>query len=323
MGRYRWEIRTGTTWYAGTDANVYLSLVGDKNSMKEMELNDPDDDNDWEKGNVNHDVFTTADLGNITTGTLRQDGTQTQPDWTVDYCKITNDEDGRVWNAGVNAELKGNEPFRLVFALTERGQYDEIQKRNKDEATRKKIDDADAAAKADEEAADRDAADEERKFRKDLERQKRQLTLELAKAKQQAELEKLRAQIAQSQGGGQTSQPLPAGPQGGMLRTFELFGIVGGRLAPLTSAVSVDRASGRASVVPGASVMVTDQAGEGFGLAGIPGRWQQLYMGRSPSEFGLDSDKAVLASDGSRGWALDAKFLSQIFGMNWRQAVYS
>ena len=117
MGRYRWEIRTGTTWYAGTDANVYLSLVGDKNSMKEMELNDPDDDNDWEKGNVNHDVFTTADLGNITTGTLRQDGTQTQPDWTVDYCKITNDEDGRVWNAGVNAELKGNEPFRLVFAL--------------------------------------------------------------------------------------------------------------------------------------------------------------------------------------------------------------
>ena len=46
-------------------------------------------------------------------------------------------------------------------------------------------------------------------------------------------------------------------------------------------------------------------------------------MGRSPSEFGLDSDKAVLASDGSRGWALDAKFLSQIFGMNWRQAVYS
>jgi hypothetical protein len=39
------------------------------------------------------------------------------PDWTVDYVKITNDEDGRVWTT-VNAELKGNQPHRLVFKLT-------------------------------------------------------------------------------------------------------------------------------------------------------------------------------------------------------------
>ena len=39
--RYRWEIRTGDTWYAGTDANVFISLAGDKGSMKEMEINDP------------------------------------------------------------------------------------------------------------------------------------------------------------------------------------------------------------------------------------------------------------------------------------------
>ncbi len=39
--KYRWEIRTGDTWYAGTDANAFLSLSGDKGSMKEMELNDP------------------------------------------------------------------------------------------------------------------------------------------------------------------------------------------------------------------------------------------------------------------------------------------
>jgi hypothetical protein len=115
--RYRWEIRTGDTWYAGTDASVYLSIVGDKGSMKEMELNDPDN-NDWEKGDVNHGVFETADLGMLTTGTLRQDGSGTQSDWTVDYVKITNDEDGRVWTTGVNAELKGNQPHRLVFKLT-------------------------------------------------------------------------------------------------------------------------------------------------------------------------------------------------------------
>jgi hypothetical protein len=40
---YRWEIKTGSTWYAGTDANVYLTLRGDKAAMQEIELNDPDE----------------------------------------------------------------------------------------------------------------------------------------------------------------------------------------------------------------------------------------------------------------------------------------
>ena len=48
-----------------------------------------------------------------------------------------------------------------------------------------------------------------------------------------------------------------------------------------------------------------------------------LIGGRSPAEFGLDADKGVLGSDGSRGWVLDARFLSQIFGSGWRMAVYS
>jgi hypothetical protein len=68
--------------------------------------------------------------------------------------------------------------------------------------------------------------------------------------------------------------------------------------------------------------MVTEAPNEGYGLAGTPGRWSTLYAGRSPAEFGLDADKAVLASDGSRGWALPATLLAQIFGSNWRQAVY-
>jgi hypothetical protein len=85
--RYRWEIRTGDTWYAGSDANVYLSIAGDKGSMKELELNDPDSNNDWEKGDVNHGVFETADLGMLTTGTLRHDGSGASPDWTVDYVR--------------------------------------------------------------------------------------------------------------------------------------------------------------------------------------------------------------------------------------------
>ena len=317
--RYRWEIRTGDTWYAGTDANVFISLAGDKGSMKEMEINDPDSNNDWEKGDINHGIFETADLGFIATGTLRHDGAGASPDWTVDYVKITNDEDGRVWLAGVNTEIKGNQPYRLVFRLTDRSQYDEMQRRAREDATKRAQDDEDAQAKAEEAQADREAAAQERQYRKDMERQKRQMNLELQKAKQEAELAKLRAQIDATKGGGQTP-PLTFPPSSGALRTFEVFGIVGGRLAPLTSAIT--SSGGRWTVNPGASVMLTELPTEGFGLAGSPGRWATVYGSRSPAEFGLDADKAVMASDGSRGWALPAALLAQIFGANWRQAVY-
>jgi len=299
-----------------------MALTGDKGSMKEMELNDPDSNNDWEKGDVNHGGFETADLGNLSTGTLRQDGSGAGSDWTVDYVKITNDEDGRVWLAGVNSELKGNQPFRLVFKWVDRGQYDELQRQAKEAANKRLSDDEDAEAKAEEEKADKEAAAEERRYRKELERQKRQMTLELQKAKQEAELAKLRAQIDTAKNGGIVPPQgggggVPAGT--GATRTFEIFGIVGGRLAPLTSAISSN--GGRWTVNQGASVMVTESAGEGYGLA-APGRWAALYPGRSPAEFGQDADKGVLASDGTRGWALPATLLTQIFGTNWRQAVY-
>jgi hypothetical protein len=299
-----------------------MALTGDKGSMKEMELNDPDSNNDWEKGDVNHGGFETADLGNLSTGTLRQDGSGAGSDWTVDYVKITNDEDGRVWLAGVNSELKGNQPFRLVFKWVDRGQYDELQRQAKEAANKRLSDEEDAEAKAEEEKADKEAAAEERRYRKELERQKRQMTLELQKAKQEAELAKLRAQIDTAKNGGIVPPQgggggVPAGT--GATRTFEIFGIVGGRLAPLTSAISSN--GGRWTVNQGASVMVTESAGEGYGLA-APGRWAALYPGRSPAEFGQDADKGVLASDGTRGWALPATLLTQIFGTNWRQAVY-
>ncbi|HNN98431.1 MAG TPA: hypothetical protein PKI03_39470, partial [Pseudomonadota bacterium] len=113
--------------------------------------------------------------------------------------------------------------------------------------------------------------------------------------------------------------PTPGGT-GGAFRTIELYGVMGGARVPLTSAVSM--AGGMPQVQPGARVMVGEVAADGFGLAGVPGRWSAYYSGRSPAEFGLDADKGVLASDGSRGWALTATFLSQIFGAGWRAVIY-
>jgi hypothetical protein len=315
MTRYRWELRTGDTWYAGTDATPSLGLTGTMGSMKPMEINDPDSNNDWEKGDVNHGTFTTQELGNLQTGTLSHDGSGSGSDWTVDYVKVTNDEDGRVWSAGVNAELKANSPYRLVFSLVDKGQFDILEARKKEEAARKKGEDADKEAELAAVEEDRAAAEEERQFRKDLEKEKARLKRELAVAKQKAELDKLRAQLAPPAA---PAQAPPGATGGGSVRSVELFGVLNGQNVPLVRAVQQGPTG--FVVVPGARVMRGDGPGDGFGLGGSPGRWSTLYS-QSPADFGLPAAVGVLGSDGTRGWVLSGQFLAQLLGSNWQQVI--
>lgn len=313
--QYRWEIRTGDTWQAGTDANVYLSLSGSLGAMKELELNDPDTNNDWEKGDVNHGGFETNDLGNVTSGTLRHDGAGAGSDWTVDYVRITNNEDGRIWLAGINGELAENAPKRLGFQLTDKGQYDQMQQAKRD-AQQKALGDADAAEQATQDEADaREAAAEEKRYQKALQEQKKTLQRELQKAKMDAELAKLKAQIAQTQ-----APPVPASvpAQAGALRTVELFGVVNGSVVPLTQAVLVT--PGAVQVTPGARVMRGDVPTDGYGLGGTPGRWSS-FVSESPAAYGLPATIGVIGSDGSRGHVLSAQFLQLLFGSGWMAVI--
>ena len=112
----------------------------------------------------------------------------------------------------------------------------------------------------------------------------------------------------------------PPQDAGALMRTYEIFGTQQGRLVPLSALLRVR--DGRKQLMPGAQVFVTDQASQGFGLAGEPGRWADLYPGEDPVRYGLDSDKPVLASDGVRGWVVDAHYLALIFGAEWRRVVY-
>ncbi|MBL9009507.1 MAG: hypothetical protein JNJ46_34955 [Myxococcales bacterium] len=338
--RYIWKIQTGNEWFAGTDSNIYLTLNGEDAIMKEVLIDDPSSDNDWEKNALNVGAVETEDLGEIVSGLLRSDHSGAPPtNWKVEWIKIQNEEDGREWTAGIGKwsdwpdTTKG---FRLKFTKTDNGQYEKLQAKKAEAARKKQLADAEAADKAKREAAEaeknRRAADkkakeeEERaKFEEELaegdselDRELERARREAERAKKKAELDKLRGNSGGSVPGGGGGSPAP----GGAFRTYELFGILGGRTVPLAQVVTVDRVTGRANIVPGGSVLVGDMPGDGFGLAGSPGRWSAYYGGRSPAEFGLDPDKGVLGSDGSRGWVLAASFLSQLFGAGWRATVY-
>ena len=332
--RYVWYIQTGNEHFAGTDANIYLSLNGLDAVMKEVLIDDPSSDNDWERGALNSGVIETEDLGELQTGLLRSDHGGPISNWKVEWIRIMNEEDGREWTAGIGkwsdwADTK--QGFRLKFTRSADGQYEQIQRRKAEAARKKAAEDQAAQDKAKREAADadrarkaqekkdREQADQEA-FDEEISQGEKELERELAKARKEAELAKKRAELDKLRGtasGGSTPTP---GGGGATFRTVELYGVMGGARVPLTSAVSM--AGGMPQVQPGARVMVGEVPADGFGLAGVPGRWSAYYAGRSPAEFGLDADKGVLASDGSRGWALTATFLSQIFGAGWRAVIY-
>lgn len=317
--QYRWTIKTGDVYLAGTDADVFLSLVGDNAAMKEIEISEPGDSNNWEGGETNSGLIQTEDLGEIQRGTLRHNNKWANAGWHVDWVKITNEEDNREWTATIGRFDDGGRFPPLIFSRTSDGQYDQIQRQKaiKEQADRDKLENDKKKRELDQQAKDDELA--QREAEAELDRQKRQLENELKKAKNEAELAKIRAQIDAARGSTTTSPPPVVT---GAFRTYELFGILNGASVPLNRVVTVD-GSGRVSVMGGARVMIGESATDGFGLGGVPGRWQMYYPGRSPAEFGLDADKGVLGSDGSRGWVLAGTFLAQVFGPNWRTALYS
>ena len=321
--RYRWEIKTTDTWYSGTDASVFLSLAGLDASMREVQISDPDAINDWERGDVNHGSIETQDLGELQTGTLRHDQSGPAAGWSVDWVKITNEEDGREWTSTVGTFDSGGRFPLLRFSRTNEGQFEEIKKQRAKRATyaadKEAADKVSAKRQAREQAQQQAASEADADLDADLAKRQRELDRDMKKAEAEAKLAEQRAKLDQMRGSSAGTPPQSSGT----FRTYELFGVLNGGNVPLSQVVLCDANTGRCSVVPGGRVLVAESPGEGFGLAGVPGRWSTIYSGRSPTEFGLDADKGVLASDGSRGWVVTAAFLSQVFGAGWRAAVYS
>jgi hypothetical protein len=125
---------------------------------------------------------------------------------------------------------------------------------------------------------------------------------------------------------GQTGQgvyvPPPGQPPGGGVSiTYEVYGRIQGRQVPLWKELRFDGVSFH--LQQGGRILISHSPSEGYGLGGVPGSWATLYGNRSPADWGLDPDKGVLAFDGTRGFAVPASQLVEIFGAGWRQVVYA
>jgi len=84
--QYTVRIRTGNITYAGTDANVYITLYGDRGSTGEQYLDSSA--NDFERGSERDYVFQAIDIGTPEQIRLRHDNTYAGAAWYVDWVKV-------------------------------------------------------------------------------------------------------------------------------------------------------------------------------------------------------------------------------------------
>lgn len=114
--------------------------------------------------------------------------------------------------------------------------------------------------------------------------------------------------------------PMPV-TSGAVAATYEIYGRMSGRQVPLWKELAFDGIAFH--LKQGGRILISHSPSEGYGFGGTPGSWSKLYGSRSPSDWGLDADKGIVAFDGSRAYAVPASQLVEIFGPGWRQVVYA
>lgn len=119
--------------------------------------------------------------------------------------------------------------------------------------------------------------------------------------------------IVNPPGPGPSWTPLPVAV------TYEIYGREGRQKRPYLDVVKYR--NGKYNVLQGDSLMVTDSPSAGFGFAGRPGRWSEL-TDKSPIDYGLDSDKGVVAWNGRKAYPVPGYELLQLFGPDWRHLIY-
>lgn len=93
--QYRVSVYTGKVEKAGTNAHVYLNVVGANGQSADRLLDNADDNHAC--GKVDQYVIDARDLGELQFLHIRHDNSGSQPGWFLDKIEIQNMHSGETW----------------------------------------------------------------------------------------------------------------------------------------------------------------------------------------------------------------------------------
>ena len=90
-------VHTGCVEYAGTDANVYVTLFGSKSDSVEKRLDTANYDDHEECTQTSYEIRTRDDLGDLRFIKIRHDNKDDGPGWFLDWVIVRHSVTGQEW----------------------------------------------------------------------------------------------------------------------------------------------------------------------------------------------------------------------------------
>jgi hypothetical protein len=116
---YRVAVETGNVWFAGTDANVYITLIGSKGTSEERLLDTPGHD-DFEAGNTDIFELVMQDVGDVRQVRIRHDNSGAGPGWFLNKVTIQREGTPDKWVFPCSRWLATDEDDRKIDRLLNR-----------------------------------------------------------------------------------------------------------------------------------------------------------------------------------------------------------
>jgi Ca2+-binding RTX toxin-like protein len=110
--KYSVTVVTGDPDKAGTDADVFITLIGTNGKSKEISLDNPT--NNFEQGHIDVFNLNSTDIGNVDLGEIKQirvrhDNSGSGPGWFLNYVTVDNLNTDQAWTFPANRWLARDE----------------------------------------------------------------------------------------------------------------------------------------------------------------------------------------------------------------------
>ncbi len=115
--KYKISVKTGDVRGAGTDANVFVQLIGETSDSGERKLESSG--NNFERGHTDAVTFEALGLGEINKIRVGHDGSGVGSGWFLDNVVVKNEKSGKEWVFNCGKWLdKGEGDGQIIRVLT-------------------------------------------------------------------------------------------------------------------------------------------------------------------------------------------------------------